>query len=429
MISCTNNFFDAMRGRSRIRDMFRRNKAEKVAKSSGDASVAFQNVASSSSSSSSSSNSSKTAQQTVHMTEIPGPSQEQPTEMECILCCHHRSGDDIVGLILCNHFACQECLESYLVIEITESRIDIACPLCPQAIHPTDIQKILAARPEMFDKYESFMVRRVLLMDPDSRWCPAPDCSYAVIAAGCASCPRLTCGQCLTEFCYHCKEKWHPDQTCDAARVSRRRQCPPEVSVNYSSAQSSGDDARTGSSDIKPCPRCQVLIIKMDDGSCNHMVCAVCGSEFCWLCMKVITDLHFLSPSGCTFWGKKPWSRKKKILWQMGTLVGAPVGIGLLAGIAIPAIVVGIPVWTGRKIFTRYKAKKRFVRNFYVTGGILASVAFSPIVAVLAVTVGVPILLFYVYGVIPLSLFRASCTNDDDKDPQPNHFNSSEGDV
>lgn len=46
--------------------------------------------------------------------------------------------------------------------------------------------------------------------------------------------------------------------------------------------------------DIKPCPRCQVLIVKMDDGSCNHMMCAVCGAEFCWLCMKEISDLHYL---------------------------------------------------------------------------------------------------------------------------------------
>lgn len=47
------------------------------------------------------------------------------------------------------------------------------------------------------------------------------------------------------------------------------------------------------------------------------------------------------SPSGCTFWGKKPWSRKKKILWQLGTLVGAPIGIGLVAGIAFPAMIIG----------------------------------------------------------------------------------------
>lgn len=64
-----------------------------------------------------------------------------------------------------------------------------------------------------------------------------------------------------------------------------------------------------------------------------------------------IISLHLsLSPSGCTFWGKKPWSRKKKILWQLGTLVGAPVGIALIAGIAIPAMIIGIPVYVGRKV-------------------------------------------------------------------------------
>ena len=46
--------------------------------------------------------------------------------------------------------------------------------------------------------------------------------------------------------------------------------------------------------DIKPCPRCSAFIVKMDDGSCNHMTCAVCGAEFCWLCMKEISDLHYL---------------------------------------------------------------------------------------------------------------------------------------
>lgn len=58
----------------------------------------------------------------------------------------------------------------------------------------------------------------------------------------------------------------------------------------------------------------------------------------------------FCSPSGCTFWGKKPWSRKKKILWQLGTLVGAPVGISLIAGVAVPAIIIGVPIWVGRKV-------------------------------------------------------------------------------
>lgn len=52
------------------------------------------------------------------------------------------------------------------------------------------------------------------------RWCPqhrlpSPH-SYAVIAYGCAECPRLTCGRegCGTEFCYHCRQPWHPDGPC-----------------------------------------------------------------------------------------------------------------------------------------------------------------------------------------------------------------------
>jgi hypothetical protein len=121
-----------------------------------------------------------------------------------------------------------------------------------------------------------------------------------------------------------------------------------------------------------------VLIAKMDDGSCNHMTCALCGSEFCWLCMKEISDLHYLSPSGCTFWGKKPWSRKKKILWQLGTLVGAPVGIALLAGIAVPAMIIGIPIWVGRKLYARFKTVSKHKRNIIITSGVAASVRVEP---------------------------------------------------
>ena len=46
--------------------------------------------------------------------------------------------------------------------------------------------------------------------------------------------------------------------------------------------------------DIKPCPRCSAFITKLDDGSCNHMTCTMCAAEFCWLCMKEISDLHYL---------------------------------------------------------------------------------------------------------------------------------------
>lgn len=212
---------------------------------------------------------------------------------ECPLCYDNLpAGDEFFALLNCKHYACRGCLENYLMIEISESRTDISCPQCPESMHPTDIQTLLKAFPAAITKYEDFMVRRVLLADPDSRWCPGPDCSYAVVASGCASCPRIRCERpgCDVQFCYHCKAEWHPDQTCDAARASR--QSPTRAP--------SEDD-------------------------------------------------------------------------------------------------------------TRYKLAGKHKRNLAVLGGVTASVIVSPVLAGLAVAIGVPILLFYVYGVVPVSLCRAGC--------------------
>lgn len=269
--------------------------------------------------------------------------------IECPLCLLRHSKDRFPEIMTCHHRSCVDCLRQYLRIEISESRVNISCPECTERFNPHDIRLILSDD-VLMEKYEEFMLRRWLVADPDCRWCPAPDCGYAVIAFGCASCPKLTCGRegCGTEFCYHCKQIWHPNQTCDAARQERAQSL--RLRTIRSSSISYSQESGAAADDIKPCPRCAAYIIKMNDGSCNHMTCAVCGCEFCWLCMKEISDLHYLSPSGCTFWGKKPWSRKKKILWQLGTLVGAPVGIALIAGIAIPAMIIGIPVYVGRKV-------------------------------------------------------------------------------
>ncbi|XP_015273240.1 PREDICTED: E3 ubiquitin-protein ligase RNF19B [Gekko japonicus] len=337
----------------------------------------------------------------------PSSSSSSPSELECPLCLVRQPAGNAPRLLSCPHRSCRSCLRQYLRIEITESRVNISCPECSERLNPADIRLLLWDSPHLVAKYEEFMLRRCLAADPDCRWCPAPDCGYAVIAYGCASCPKLTCERegCQTEFCYHCKQIWHPNQTCDMARQQRAQTL--RVRTKHTSGLSYGQESGPAD-DIKPCPRCSAYIIKMNDGSCNHMTCAVCGCEFCWLCMKEISDLHYLSPSGCTFWGKKPWSRKKKILWQLGTLIGAPVGISLIAGIAIPAMVIGIPVYVGRKIHSRYEGKKtsQHKRNLAITGGVTLSVIASPVIAAVSVGIGVPIMLAYVYGVVPISLCR-----------------------
>uniref|UniRef100_A0A915AWJ9 RBR-type E3 ubiquitin transferase n=1 Tax=Parascaris univalens TaxID=6257 RepID=A0A915AWJ9_PARUN len=323
---------------------------------------------------------------------------------ECPLCFIRQPAGNFPKLTCCNHRSCRSCLVQYLQVEIMESRVQVTCPECSELLHPTDVYSLMVHHPALIDKYESFSLRRVLMTDPDTRWCPAPDCTYAVIASNCAACPQLRCERpgCGTLFCYHCKGQWHASQTCDEARKERGglfRSPLPQIA-------SSSVDNSLKRGDIKACPRCRTYIVKMNDGSCNHMVCAMCSTEFCWLCLKEINDLHYLSPTGCTFWGKKPWTRKKKLLWQIGTLIGAPVAIALIAGLAIPGIVFGVPVFVGRKVNQRFAHHSKARRRLLTTSSVIGSLVVSPVLAVMAVGVGVPIMLAYVYGVVPLSLCR-----------------------
>ncbi|XP_028253241.1 E3 ubiquitin-protein ligase RNF19A isoform X1 [Parambassis ranga] len=326
---------------------------------------------------------------------------------ECPLCLLSQPRCHFPRLTSCSHRACSDCLRQYLRIEISESRVGIACPQCPETLAPLDVRAILDDR-ALLERFEEYQLRRFLAADPDTRWCPAPDCSYAVIAYGCAECPKLSCGRegCNTEFCYHCRQLWHPNQTCDQARRQRARHTSGgnDASALYVFNEEPGADAE----EIKACPRCGAYIMKTNDGSCNRMNCTVCACQFCWLCMQEITDVHYLSPSGCTFWGKKPWSQTRKVLWQVGMLLGAPVVISLIAGIAIPVIIVGIPIYMGRKVHGRCKKNNISGSKHYLTvaSGVMMSVFVSPVIAAVTVGVGVPLMLTYVYGVVPMSLCR-----------------------
>lgn len=94
---------------------------------------------------------------------------------ECPLCLAQLTSDNFPVIHTCHHRSCRDCLRQYLKIEITESRINIACPECAERFHPNDIKAILEDD-ILMTKYELFMLRRVLVLDHDTRWCPAPDC-------------------------------------------------------------------------------------------------------------------------------------------------------------------------------------------------------------------------------------------------------------
>lgn len=70
----------------------------------------------------------------------------------------------------CGHSSCESCLITYIKTEISESRINITCPECPVLLHPNRIQELLLSNDKHYlAKYEEFVIRKVLVTDPDTR--------------------------------------------------------------------------------------------------------------------------------------------------------------------------------------------------------------------------------------------------------------------
>ncbi|XP_041378492.1 E3 ubiquitin-protein ligase RNF19A-like isoform X2 [Gigantopelta aegis] len=323
----------------------------------------------------------------------------------CRICLMVKERDDFPKVQPCGHRSCLGCLQEYFQMEISEGRTDIRCPECAEPIDPQGIYTVLKDDRAMIEKYDKFMLRRALIADKDARWCPAPDCGYAVIASGCRKCPILKCEtpECGTLFCYHCRRKWHPNRKCYDMREELL--LLKNSQSEFVTDKSCHKEAEYAVGEMKPCPRCNFLILKTFDGSCNEMVCSVCKTKFCWQCMQEISHYHFFGATGCSYYGRKTWDKKKRMLWQVGLLVGAPIAIGIAVTIALPTMIVGFPVLVGVKVFSRFKDKtSRRKRKLATAASVAASVVVSPIIAGIIVGCAMPGIIGYIYGVVPFSL-------------------------
>lgn len=104
-------------------------------------------------------------------------------DIDCPLCALKQESNKFIRVTAsCPHRICRDCLLRYLTIEIMESRVNVECPACPEKLHPNDVQRILGKNSlDLIAKYEEFTLRRLLVHDPDARWCPAPDCGYVAL--------------------------------------------------------------------------------------------------------------------------------------------------------------------------------------------------------------------------------------------------------
>ncbi|KAG0169308.1 hypothetical protein DFQ30_003745 [Apophysomyces sp. BC1015] len=196
----------------------------------------------------------------------------------CEICCDDDPEMRTVGAS-CGHRFCSGCYEHYLrqkIREEGESR-RIQCPQdkCSVIVDEKTVELLVDA--ETNAKYRE-LINRTFVDDNDFlRWCPAPDCEYAVEChipntSLTTVVPTTQCA-CDYRFCFGCGLPDHQPSICVLVKKWLKKCEDDSETANWISAHT------------KECPneKCHSTIEK--NGGCNHMTCRKCRHEFCWVCM------------------------------------------------------------------------------------------------------------------------------------------------
>lgn len=159
---------------------------------------------------------------------------------------------------------------------------------------------------EPFYRYKTLLNRAYVDDSPSLRWCPAPNCEYAVECQYSSSnasarnavkrrrkdgprdsiVPTVQCA-CGHSFCFQCSVEGHAPAVCDVVRLWIRKCEDDSETVSHTAIELGVDlilvqKANWISANTKECPNCASTIEK--NGGCNHMSCRKCRHEWCWIC-------------------------------------------------------------------------------------------------------------------------------------------------
>ncbi|XP_062005704.1 probable E3 ubiquitin-protein ligase ARI8 [Rosa rugosa] len=204
---------------------------------------------------------------------------------------YYYSSESTISSILstsCGHPYCRDCWEGYISTSICDSGpacLMLRCPepSCKAAVGPELIENVLVVtgKKAEYDKYKHYLLRSYVEHNRKKiRWCPAPDCKYAIKfdAPDRMSSYDVSC-LCSHSYCWNCEEENHRPVFCETVKKWILK---------------NADDSQNGQwimVNTKPCPKCNRSIEK--NQGCNHMTCtAPCRFQFCWYCLGPYGTCH-----------------------------------------------------------------------------------------------------------------------------------------
>uniref|UniRef100_G1LGE0 RBR-type E3 ubiquitin transferase n=1 Tax=Ailuropoda melanoleuca TaxID=9646 RepID=G1LGE0_AILME len=135
--------------------------------------------------------------------------------------------------------------------------------------------------------------------NPAIKWCPTPGCERAVrltkqgsntsgsdtLSFPLLRAPAVDCGKGHL-FCWECLGEAHEPCDCQTWKnwLQKITEMKPEELVGVSEAYEDAANCLWLLTNSKPCANCKSPIQKNE--GCNHMQCAKCKYDFCWICLE-----------------------------------------------------------------------------------------------------------------------------------------------
>ncbi|KRX10340.1 hypothetical protein PPERSA_03647 [Pseudocohnilembus persalinus] len=228
--------------------------------------------------------------------------QSQKQIFQCEICLEDNlKSSQIFKMVGCQHYCCKVCSIEYLKQLINTSQVmSIKCIQdgCKNIIQQQTVQKVVDE--QTYTKYLKFKNRIKHSNDPNVKFCIQPDCEE-VVKLGPNNLCQCICGM---KFCGRCNGIWHPQKTCE--------QTIDQEFKEYAK-----------SNIVQNCPKCKSKIEKKS--GCNHITCAMCKYEWCWLCRSKYKRGHFQKNNifGCPgfYSNKKDWPISKIYCYRITNLL------------------------------------------------------------------------------------------------------------
>ena len=140
---------------------------------------------------------------------------------------------------------------------------------CNKIVTDDFIYKHISEDKNLIEKYNKFKKRVEIIKDKNKKLCPNPDCDSYLQKSSISKYVECENGH---KYCFDCLCPPHGNKSCDFE------------SENQFMIWKKGKR-------VKRCPRCQIYTEKNE--GCNHMTCASCQYQWCWLCEEKYTYGHY----------------------------------------------------------------------------------------------------------------------------------------